>query len=52
VPWKFSAASLMIVSISGCEERVKPWRISHLKVPPGGSVLGFVQYMPLIPRLS
>lgn len=43
VPWNSSETSLIIVSISVGEARVKPWRISHLNVPPGGWVLGFVQ---------
>ena len=43
VPWNYSETSLMIVSISVDEASVKPCRISHLKVPPGGCVLGFVQ---------
>jgi hypothetical protein len=52
VPWKASEASLMILSRSAWGLTVKPCRISHLNVPPGGSILGLVQYTPVIPLLS
>ena len=52
MPWNASEASLIMASISFWGETVKPCRISHLNVPPGGSVRGFVQYTPVMPRLS
>ncbi len=52
MPWKTSDACLIMASISAWVESVKPWRISHLNVPPGGSDFGFVQYTPVMPRLS
>lgn len=52
VPRNSSEASRRAASISSDVASVKPCRISHLKVPPGGSVLGFVQYTPVTPRLS
>lgn len=52
VPWNSCETSCMIASISFWGDNVKPWRISCLKVPPGGRVLGFVQYTPVTPLLS
>ena len=37
VPWNSSDAALMVASISSVGAKVKPWRTSHLNVPPGGS---------------
>ncbi len=43
MPWNSSLASRIMASISFGGARVKPCRISHRKVPPGGSVFGLVQ---------
>ena len=43
VPWKASDASFIMASTSDCGRTVKPCKISHLKVPPGGTCLGAVQ---------
>lgn len=43
VPWNSCETSCIIASISFWGDSVNPWRISCLKVPPGGKVLGFVQ---------
>lgn len=52
VPKNSSDACRSMASISSDVAKVKPCRISHLKVPPGGSMRGFVQYTPVTPRLS
>lgn len=52
MPWNSCDTSCMIASISSCVASVKPCKVSLLNVPPGGNVLGLVQYTPVTPRLS
>lgn len=52
VPWNCSEASCMMALSSSSGRNENPWSTASLKVPPGGSWPGLVQYTPLSPGWS